>query len=201
MVMPLAVGADAALVTEPTDSWWELLGRSAKARGDAAESVPWSSLIKRHERRVVVALLARGVPIERAKELSQEAWLRLMEQHRSGKLGELRLPGIAIKQAIFLAKDQCRRQRRLVPLGAASEVTSSCDVERQIFARQQLRCVEGVLARCSPRARRIFHLLYGQPPNTPAQVARMLGLSLQRVRQIMCELRKRMRDELEACDD
>jgi len=196
MLMPLAVGADAASATDGGELFWELLG-GAPATSRAEEGVPWGALIRRHERRVVVALLARGVPLERAKELTQEAWLRLMVRHRAGKLRQLQLPGVAIKQAIFLAKDQSRRQRRQLPLTAAAEAASHCDVERQIFAREELRCIERMVASSSPRARRVFQLLHGPRPKTQTEIADMLGLSLQRVRQITCELRKRIRAELE----
>jgi DNA-directed RNA polymerase sigma subunit (sigma70/sigma32) len=39
----------------------------------------------------------------------------------------------------------------------------------------------------------VFYRLYGPEPQRPAEVARELGLSLQRVRQIACELRKLIR--------
>ena len=42
----------------------------------------------------------------------------------------------------------------------------------------------------------MFALLYGERALAPTEVASELGLSVQRVRQIVCELRKRMRSEL-----
>src|SRR5688500_4859484 len=62
----------------------------------------WARLIERHDHRVVVSLLARGVPLDRAKELAQETWLRLIENQRAGRLPALSLPGLAIVQAGFL---------------------------------------------------------------------------------------------------
>jgi DNA-directed RNA polymerase specialized sigma24 family protein len=53
-----------------------------------------------------------------------------------------------------------------------------------------------VLDRAPANARRVFALLYGERALTPTEVATELGLSVQRVRQIVCELRKRMRSEL-----
>src|SRR5438477_13009186 len=86
------------------------LVEAALAGSDAA----WSTLIARHEHKVKVALLARGVPLERARELTQETWLRLMEQQRAGRLNELSLPGLAIVQARFLAANDRRRNDRVV---------------------------------------------------------------------------------------
>ena len=201
MLMPLPAGTTAATSPDGAEIFWELLGGRRQADARAADAIPWAMLIRKHERRVVVALLARGVQLERAKELTQEAWLRLMERHRAGKLRRLQLPGVAIKQAIFLAKDQSRRQRRQLPLASLAEAACHCDVERQIFAREELRSVERVVARCSPRARRVFQLMHGRAPKTQAEIADVLGISLQRVRQIACELRKRIRTELEASHD
>src|SRR5687768_1820833 len=70
----------------------------------------WERLIRDHGRRVVLSLVALGLPFDRAKDIAHAAWLRLMEGHRAGKLGELRLPGLAIVQARFLALDELRRE-------------------------------------------------------------------------------------------
>src|SRR5438045_1493857 len=62
----------------------------------------WAALIGRHNHKIVVALLARGIALEEARELAQETWLRLMQQQRTGKLAQLTLPGLAIVQAGYL---------------------------------------------------------------------------------------------------
>jgi len=53
------------------------------------------------------------------------------------------------------------------------------------------------LSRCSPNARSVFRLVYGGEGLDHAQVAERLGLSLQRVRQIVCEVRKLLRGAVE----
>src|SRR5262249_31325925 len=70
----------------------------------------WNVLVQRHNHRVVLALLARGVRIDRAKDIAQEAWMRLVEQQRLGRLARLQLPGLAIAQATFLALEAARRE-------------------------------------------------------------------------------------------
>jgi len=40
--------------------------------------------VARHGKAVVLALVARGVPLDRAKDLSQAAWLRLWARQRAG---------------------------------------------------------------------------------------------------------------------
>lgn len=163
------------------------------------EDVPWDALMRRHGRRVVVALVSRGIPLERAKELAQDAWMRVIDRHRAGLIAELSLPGLIITQASFLARDDLRREGRRAKLDeprqhAAPEV--ALDLEQQLDARQQLRVVRAVLDRSPPNARRVFALLYGERALSPTEAAGELGLSVQRVRQIVCELRKRMRAEL-----
>lgn len=164
------------------------------------EDVPWDELMRRHGRRVVVALVSRGIPLERAKELAQDAWMRVIDRHRAGLIAELSLPGLIITQASFLARDDLRREGRRAKLDEPRQHAATGDVgldlEQQLDARQQLRVVRAVLDRAPANARRVFALLYGERALSPTEVASELGLSVQRVRQIVCELRKRMRAEL-----
>lgn len=164
------------------------------------EDVPWDELMRRHGRRVVVALVSRGIPLERAKELAQDAWMRVIDRHRAGLITELSLPGLIITQASFLARDDLRREGRRAKLDEPRQHATASDValdlEQQLDARQQLRVVRAVLDRAPANARRVFALLYGERALSPTEVASELGLSVQRVRQIVCELRKRMRAEL-----
>src|SRR6185295_3198844 len=81
-------------------------------RASEAMATDWESLIGRYERRVIVALLGAGVPIERAREIAQETWTKLMSKEARGELREVTLPGLAITQALFLARDEQRRARR-----------------------------------------------------------------------------------------
>lgn len=167
---------------------------------EPVDEVPWDDLMRRHGRRVVVALVGHGVSLERAKELAQDAWMRVIDRHRAGLITELSLPGLIITQASFLARDDLRREGRRARLDeprlhVVRDVAP--DLEQQLDARQQLRVVRSVLDRASPNARQVFGLLYGERALTPTEVAEELGLSVQRVRQIVCELRKRMRAELE----
>lgn len=164
------------------------------------EDVPWDDLMRRHGRRVVVALVSHGIPLERAKELAQDAWMRVIDRHRAGLIAELSLPGLIITQASFLARDDLRREGRRAKLDEPRQRAAvgdvALDLEQQLDARQQLRVVRAVLDRAPQNARRVFALLYGERALAPTEVASELGLSVQRVRQIVCELRKRMRAEL-----
>ena len=48
----------------------------------------------------------------------------------------------------------------------------------------------------APTARKVFRLVYATPGGTVSQAAKEVGLSLQRVRQILCETRRHIRRAL-----
>src|SRR5580692_6059102 len=120
----------------------------AAALAGSAEA--WSALVARHNHRVVVTLLARGVRVDRAKDIAQEAWIRLVEQQRLGKLERLQLPGLAIVQASFLAMEAARREvnvRRHEPLDepavAAALADPHDDAETRLMTEERVtRAVE-----------------------------------------------------------
>ena len=161
----------------------------------------WDARIREHDRRVLLSLLAMGMRPDRARELCQSTWIRLIEQDRQGQLGHLSFPGLAIRQARFLALDEIRRQasdrRRLAGVRAQSGGQTPVSPEAQAASRQQLEAAAAVLTDGPKSAREVFRLLYTPPPHSHEQTARALGLSVQRVRQIVCETRKRLRVALE----
>src|SRR5690349_12674266 len=74
--------------------------------GEGRSAEAWSSLIRAHQQRVVLSLVAAGFSYDRAGELANETWARLMEKDRQGGLREIKLPGLAIVQARYLAWDE-----------------------------------------------------------------------------------------------
>jgi RNA polymerase sigma-70 factor (ECF subfamily) len=163
----------------------------------AADRAVWDERIRAHDHRVVVSLLAMGLRIDRARELAQATWTRLIENERDGKLADIRLPGLAIRQARFLALEElraARRDRRFEPLELHEHAADPGEhPERAAITRDELRRVGEALRGCAPMSQRVFHLVYSEPALSHADVARQVGLSLQRVRQILCEVRARLR--------
>lgn len=163
----------------------------------AGDRAAWTELITRHNRRVVLALLAQGVLPAQARELAQEAWLRLITRADAKRLERLELPGLAIRQALFLARSEARRP------GASTEPLSSAPEElvdsgeQAFFSRERLERARARVADLSPSSRAVFERLYADPHLSHAEVAARVGLSVQRVRQIICEVRKVLRAELE----
>jgi RNA polymerase sigma-70 factor (ECF subfamily) len=174
------------------------LGEDELTRGAlAGDNSCWSALIARHSHKVVVALLAQGIALEQAKELAQETWLRLLQQQRAARLTELKLPGLAIVQARFLAASARRRGAPTIAEPSAAGADPLALADEQLIGQQQLQRVAVALQSCPPSLRRVFQLVYENPELTYAEVAERLGLSTQRVKQIVCEVRKQLRAVLE----
>jgi RNA polymerase sigma factor (sigma-70 family) len=160
-----------------------------------SQVVDWNTAVRVHNARVVASLLALSVPIHQADELASQAWARLIEQERAGELTEIKLPGLAIKQARFLAFNWLKTRRREVDL--SDDIEASDDPERALIARRDVETALRVLGTCSASAQTVFRLLYDDPPPSHEVVAERVGLSVQRVRQILCEVRKKIRNALE----
>lgn len=174
--------------------------------GDASA---WSALIAQHNRKVVVALLARGAPIEQAKDLAQETWLRLIESQRAGRLSALSLPGLAIVQAGYLLHNAQREKRHVTSAqeprdeggdGEGWSGPASTDPaplpEELVLHRDRVERVASALSACPPSARRVFEFVYDHPELPYTDVAARFGLSTQRIKQTVCEVRKRLRAAL-----
>ena len=159
---------------------------------------PWDDAIRQHDRRVYLSVLALGLAPERARDIAQTAWTRLIEQQAKGALESIALPGLAIRQARFLAFNELKRSKlEARTLAAVPEQSPTPDVERVVGSRQDIERVLAALATCSPTARKVFRLVYATPNGDPASAAKQLGLSLQRVRQILCETRAHIRRAME----
>ena len=176
------------------------------ARALEGQSSAWDEIVRRHSHRVLLALLARGVSWDAAHDLVQEVWLRLVRQQRAGRLQSLSLPGLAIAQAGWLAREAGRTKRRhetIMSGRAAAAVTvddvdhdPEADPEEQAIRRERLDRIREELEVCPPRARQIFLAVYGPEGRSHAEAARDFGLSVQRVRQAVCEVRARVRTAL-----
>lgn len=180
------------------------MGDLVVERAERGDREAWEVLVARHDRRVVVSLLARGVPIDRARDLAQETWARLWEQQLAGKLGRLELPGLAIRQAGFLAADASRRRDR-----AADRVTDEALAEvadegvaadEALVSRERVGRALAEIERLSPRAREVFVEVYDAPGVPHTETAVKVGMSVQRLRQTLCEVRARLKKAMEADD-
>lgn len=160
----------------------------------------WPALIARHHHPVVLALLARGVRLKRARELASDAFAHLYEAHRAGRLPSLELPGLAIRQATYLLLQELRPRPHL-PLDGAPEVQAleapGGTPEARAAAREELDLARAALDHLGPRARALYQLQLEHPEVAHAELAPRAGVSLQRFRQTLCEVRARLRAALQ----
>lgn len=158
----------------------------------------WSDSIRLHDHTVVVALLSKGVRLDDARDLSQESWTRLIAADQAGRLERIELPGLAIRQAMFLLSERRRvtRRRVEVPEAEAHELRGTDAPEAVLESRQALAIVAAELARATPRAREVMEAsLSASIPH--AEHAAAIGLSVQRFRQVLCIVRARLRAAVE----
>lgn len=171
----------------------------------SGDAEAWNVLVKRHQRTVLLRLLARGVRVDRATDIVQETWARLLQLQREGRLDRLELPGLAIKQAFYLALEDARRQGKSISIDEAPEVMQLRDpdpaVDDRLALRADLDRAVAELGRCSPQARRVFTMVYEEPGAPHAEAAQRIGISVQRLRQTLCEVRARLRAAMERSDE
>jgi RNA polymerase sigma-70 factor (ECF subfamily) len=187
--------------------WEAAEDRELEALALAGGRDAWGELARRHTRRVVVALLARGATLELAEDVTQEAWLRLIMNQQAGRLASVSLPGLAIAQADWLLRERRRTEARRDSLAGPAIPLTELDASREpaamspdpasvVVGQDRLERVWTELQRCPPRARAVFHAVYSAAGRSQNEVADEMGLSLQRVRRILCEVRARLRSAL-----
>ena len=158
----------------------------------------WGDAIRHHDRKVFLSVLALGLAPDAAREIAQATWTRLIERHAAGALPDLELPGLAIRQARFLALNEHQRSKtEQRVLAAVPDPPEEPALDRVVDGKREIERVLAALATASPTAKKIFRLVYATPNGSPETAAREVGLSLQRVRQILCETRKHIRSALE----
>src|ERR1700722_19709997 len=173
--------------------------RGARLPADESEELPgdartqWAGGVPRHERALLVALLARGIPLDRAQDLAQMAWTRLWERQLAGALAFVELPGLAIRQALLLEAEARRLQRRQHGLRVLEPTPVPLDPDEQLLSREQLRRVAAELDRVGSSARKVFELAHGGEGLSHAEIALRSGLSVERGRHVLCDLRERLR--------
>jgi RNA polymerase sigma factor (sigma-70 family) len=158
------------------------------------ETLPWSVWAKDYGRLIRARLLEHRISPERASELSQEVWEHLYRRWTSGTLVDIKMPGLALSQADFLARSEWRGPGGKVLEDAPDyDVANPYDEEQQLLHRALLERVLKVVRACPPKLQRVFELHYRPPGMSTLEISKELRISEQRVRQALCELRQRVR--------
>jgi DNA-directed RNA polymerase specialized sigma24 family protein len=155
----------------------------------------WKQAVAEHDHQLIISLLAAGLRLDEARDVAQEAWLRVMESASAGRLAKVELPGLVIRQASFIVVDRHRARRLRVPapLQEVEALPAPETAEGHTHARELLEVVNAELATATPRARGVFLSVLRSPDEAHQSLAAKEGLSLQRFRQVLCEVRAKLR--------
>jgi RNA polymerase sigma-70 factor (ECF subfamily) len=167
----------------------------ADAAGDPGHSRALSSLFEEHNRTLQSFLMARLGNEHEAREVAQEAYVRLLQLHQPGTVSFLR--AYLFKTAANLAVDRIRQRanrERLDRSGPESELIDRVSPDRRLMAAEELGVLEQALQELPLQYRRAFVLHRFEDWST-AQIAKELEVQERMVRNyisraaIYCKLR------------
>ena len=158
-------------------------GEATSPEDDGREPLSVQETIRRHHSALLSFLRQRLRISHDADDVAQESYIRMMQY--DGSRG-IRSPSsmlyrIAINVANDLGRSELARrasdQRSIDDLELVSELPSA---ERELGARQELELLQDVIARLSPKCRRVFLLSRAQLMTYP-EIALHCGISLKMV--------------------
>ena len=140
-------------------------------------------LFREHNEALVRFLALRLRSQQEAKEVAQEAYVRLLNLDRPGAVGFLR--AFLFKTAANLAIDRIRHEqtvRQTAKAGLLMEELGGTPTPEQFAASaEEIRLLEGLLAQLPPKCRRAF-LLYRIHGLEFSDIAAQMGLGERMVR-------------------
>jgi RNA polymerase sigma-70 factor (ECF subfamily) len=142
-----------------------------------------SELFRNHNRTLVRFLQSRLQNPQEAKEVAQEAYVRLLELERTGAVGFLRayLFKIASNLAIDRLRSRQARERIEARPDAPDELVPEGPVEREVFAADEMRVFWATLAELPEHYRKAF-ILHRLENLSTAEIALQIGKSERMVR-------------------
>lgn len=156
--------------------------REPSATTDRADSV--GRLFREHNRSLVSYLAMRLRSVQEAKEVAQEAYVRVLQLDQPG--AESFLKAYLFKVATNLAVDRLRQRRRRMPVSEQdlSEIEREVEwdePERGALAREQLQALVAGLRELPEKCREAF-LLFRLDGLSQQQIAERLGVTERMVR-------------------
>jgi RNA polymerase sigma factor (sigma-70 family) len=144
----------------PRDSEEERSGEPAG--NDHAQRI--SRLFSEHNESLIQFLATRLHSVQEAKEVAQEAYVRLLSLEDSGAVSFLR--AFLFKTAANLAVDRIRsrnRQRQAVDAGLCDEAREAPTPDREAASAQEVEIVRRLIGELPPKCRRAFllHRVHG----------------------------------------
>lgn len=156
--------------------------RESPAATDRADSV--GRLFREHNRSLVSYLAMRLRSVQEAKEVAQEAYVRMLQLDQPG--AESFLKAYLFKVATNLAVDRLRQRQRRMPvvdqdLADIEREVELDEPERGALAREQLEALVAGLQELPDKCREAF-LLFRLDGLSQQQIAERLGVTERMVR-------------------
>lgn len=179
---------------QPSEEHAEAAERERRARADLIER-----LFREHNESLIRFLMLRLRSYQAAREVAQEAYVRLLSLHEPGAVSYLR--AFLFRTAANLAIDRQRRDdihSRATQIPLFHEFADSRTPERRVAGVQEIQRLDSLLAELPPKCRQAFILnrFYGKDF---AAVAREMGLSERSIRvyveRALVHCRERMDEE------
>lgn len=153
---------------------------SGAPEDDRAERI--TRLFSEHNDSLVRFLAARLHSVQEAKEVAQEAYVRLLSLDDSGAVSFLR--AFLFKTAANLAVDRLRsrsRQRQAMNAGLCDELREAPTPDHEAAQAEEAEIVRRLIGELPPKCRRAFllHRIHGEDF---AQIAKQMELSERMVR-------------------
>jgi RNA polymerase sigma-70 factor (ECF subfamily) len=141
-----------------------------------------SRLFSEHNDSLIQFLATRLRSVQEAKEVAQEAYVRLLSLEDSGAVSFLR--AFLFKTAANLAVDRIRsrnRQQHALHAGLCDESREAPTPDREAASAQEIEIVRRLVGELPPKCRHAF-LLHRVQGVEFAEIAREMGLSERMVR-------------------
>jgi RNA polymerase sigma factor (sigma-70 family) len=171
--------------------------RSGESSGDdRAERI--TRLFSEHNDSLVRFLAARLHSVQEAKEVAQEAYVRLLSLDDSGAVSFLR--AFLFKTAANLAVDRLRsrnRQRQAMSAGLCDELRETLTPDYEAAQAEEAEIVRRLIGELPPKCRYAFLMHRIQGEDFPA-IAKRMELSERMVRHYVLQAVLHCRDGLDA---
>jgi RNA polymerase sigma factor (sigma-70 family) len=157
-------------------------GEGGSPGWNSAHSRAISDLFEAHNRTLVSFLVNRLGSEAEAKEVAQEAYVRLLQLHEPNTVSFLR--AYLFRVAANLAVDRLRsrsRSERYDTVRDPDELTDTLEPERQVSASEALHLVRQALRELPPRYQQVFYLDRAGG-KTAIQIGQELGIGERQVR-------------------
>jgi len=157
-------------------------GAARKSADTSERAAEISRLFREHNRALVLFLVSRLKDIQAAREVAQEAYVRVLQLENLGAVGFLR--SYLFKVAGNLAIDRMRQQQsraRLDPISNLDDFLDNLPPERTVIAREELAFLGRVVGELPAKYQQAFrlHRLEDQPFDA---IGRQMGLKERMVR-------------------